>query len=71
MKSVPFQLSIPVHVVMERNVISGDTVPVMVCTSAFDANVVRVMLAAERFLTSEEEGEQFEYTVTENVRCLD
>lgn len=71
MKSVPFQLSIPVHVVMERNAISGDSVPVMVCTSAFDANVVRVMLAAERYLTSEEEGEQFSYHVVENVRCLD
>jgi hypothetical protein len=56
---------------MEHNAITGDCVPVMLCSNEFDANVIRVMYSAERFLTSEEAGEIYTYTVVSGIPCLD
>lgn len=71
MKSAHSVLSTRFHAVMEHNAITGDTIPVMLCNNEFDANVIRVMYSAERFLTSEEAGEIYTYTVVSGIPCLD
>jgi len=71
MKSAHSVLSTRLHAVMEHNAITGDCVPVMLCSNEFDANVIRVMYSAERFLISEEASEIYTYTVVSGIPCLD
>lgn len=63
----PFPMP-PVHVVMERNVVTGDITPVFVCNHLADANTVMLMRNAGRYLTPDPES--LDYYVKEAVPCL-
>lgn len=63
----PFPMP-PVHVVMERNAVTGESIPVFVCNHIADANAVMLMRNAGRYLTNDPES--FDYYVKEAVPCL-
>lgn len=63
----PFPMP-PVHVVMERNAITGDSTPVCVCNHLLDAQAFMLMRNAGRYLTPDPEST--DYYIKEAVPCL-
>lgn len=58
----------PVHVVMERNAITGEHTPIHVCMHLADANVIMLSRNAARYLTPDPES--VDYYIKESVSCL-
>ena len=63
----PFPMP-PVHVVMEKNNITGDVNAIHVCNHIADAQVIVLSRNAARYLTAN--PEQYDYYMVEAVPCL-